>query len=264
MADRVEKGLKCEGLSIHFGGIRALDDVSFDVSPGEIVSLIGPNGSGKTTLLNCTSRIYNPNSGSLFYNGIDLLKRKSHHLQGLGISRTFQNLSLFNSMTVRDNLLIGLHSTFRSGLVPAGLGFPSVRRFEKKVRERATEIMKLLDLEDYKLWPVVALPYGTRKKIDIGKALMSNPSLLLLDEPASGLSSEDIEELSNLIVRINEDQGMSVLLIEHNIRWVMEVSDRVIALNYGKVIANGTPVEVQHNQQVIESYVGSRADSRLA
>lgn len=257
--EKPSEGLKCTKLSIRFGGINALDNVTFQVRPREIVSMIGPNGSGKTTILNCVSRIYDPSSGDLSFNGVNLLEKKAYDFVSLGISRTFQNLSLFPTMTVRDNLLVGQHFGFKSTFAEAGFRTPEVVKFERQVRERAQEMMKMLDLEDYKLWPVVALPYGIRKRIDIAKALIANPTLLLLDEPASGLSTEDVEDLSDLIVRLNEDHGVAILLVEHNLEWVMEVSDRVIALNYGKIIADGPPIEIQQNKEVIESYLGIKS-----
>ncbi len=251
--------LEVEDVTVRFGGLKALDSVSFTVQEGEIVGLIGPNGAGKTTLFNVISRFYSPESGRIVLDGEDLLKLKPHQLIERGVVRTFQNIGLFPYMSVLDNLLVGEHRRFRSGPVSVALGLPRAKREERLFRAQAEQRLAefgLLMLKDAYVW---ALPYGTKKLIELLRALLAEPRLLLLDEPVAGMSQEERERMGQLIRRARDEWGVTVLLVEHDMSFVMGLCDRVVALSFGRVIAEGRPEEVAVHPHVVEAYLGEEA-----
>jgi branched-chain amino acid transport system ATP-binding protein len=243
-------------LSIRFGGIRAVDAVSFAVEQGEVFSIIGPNGAGKTTIFNLVSRIYNATEGQLLFDGQDITRVPAHRIAGLGIARTFQNIELFAQATLLQNLLIGRHCHSTVGFLPQMAFLPSVRRAEIAHREKAEDVIAFLGLERYRDTLIANLPYGVRKVVELGRALCTEPKLLLLDEPSSGLNVEETEGMGFWIDDIKKDLGVTVIMVEHDMALVSQVSDRVMALNYGRVLAMGTPHEVQTHPEVIRAYIG--------
>jgi len=257
VADAGRALLRVQDVAVRFGGIVALDGVSFDVAPGHIVGLIGPNGAGKTTLFNCLSRLYECDRGDILFGEASLLKVPRHRVAGLGIGRTFQNLALFRTMSVLANVMVGHHCRTRTGFLRNALRSPEVRREEAATRERAVELIRLLDLQHVAETPVAALPFGTQKRVELARALAAEPQLLLLDEPASGLNHEEVTALGALIRSIRDRLRLTVLLVEHHMSLVMSVSDRVVALNFGRKIAEGTPAEVRAHPDVVQAYLGT-------
>jgi branched-chain amino acid transport system ATP-binding protein len=247
---------KAQDIAIRFGGIRAVDAVSFEVRQGEVFSIIGPNGAGKTTIFNLISRIYELTSGKLIFQDKDITAVPPHRIAGLGIARTFQNIELFANATLLQNLLIGRHCHSSVGVAAQLVFALSVRREELRHRRKAEEVIAFLGLERYRNTLIGNLPYGVRKVVELGRALCIEPKLLLLDEPSSGLNVEETEGMGFWIEDIKKDLGITVIMVEHDMNLVRMVSDRVMALNYGKVIALGTPHEVQNHPEVVRAYIG--------
>lgn len=253
--------LSARDLCVRFGGVLAVNKVNFDIRPGEVFTLIGPNGAGKTTVFNLLSRIYTPTSGSISFAGRNLLREPAAAVAALGIARTFQNIELFEHATVLQNLLIGRHVHRRTRVWPEMLFLPSVRAAERQTRRKVEEIIDLLDLQHYRDQLVAGLPYGVRKVVELGRALCVEPKLLLLDEPSSGLNPEETDDVAFWIEDIRRDLGVTILMVEHDMRLVSKVSDRVLAMNQGEVLAVGDPSHVQSHPRVVEAYLGTAAET---
>ncbi len=252
--------LSVHELSVRFGGVQAVNRVSFDVMHGEIFTLIGPNGAGKTTVFNLISRIYTPTGGSLQYRGQALLDKAPHEIAQLGIARTFQNIELFEHATVLQNLLIGRHTHRETGFWSQLIFTAATRAAEVRARAKAEQVIELLDLQHHRDATVAGLAYGVRKVVELARALCTEPRLLLLDEPSSGLNVEETDDMAFWIQDIRDELGVTVLMVEHDMRLVSKVSDRVLAMNQGEVLALGPPAEVQGHPGVIEAYLGSTQD----
>ena len=249
--------LAVQRLTIRFGGVTALEDVSFEVARGAICGLIGPNGAGKTTLFNCISRLYDPAAGSIMFDGRPLASVARHELASLGVARTFQNVALFSTMTVRENVRVGAHAIAGGGILANALSLPLARREERRIAERADALIEEFSLKGVADRPAGALPFGVRKRVELARALANRPKLLLLDEPAGGLNHSEVDGLADEIRAIRDRRGVTILLVEHHMNLVMRVSDQVVALDFGRVIANGKPDEVRANRDVIRAYLGS-------
>jgi branched-chain amino acid transport system ATP-binding protein len=248
--------LQVDDVTLRFGGVTALNHVSFDVLHGELFAAIGPNGAGKTSIFNCLSGVYRPQRGSILLEGHQLVGIKPTRAANLGVGRTFQNLGLFENLTVVDNLLLGRHHLMRTGFLAGALWLGKARREELEHRVKVEEIIDLLELSPYRRQHVGMLPFGIQKRIELGRALAMEPRLLLLDEPAAGMNIEEMEDIVRYILEIREKLDLSIILVEHDMHVVMDIADRVMALDFGEVITIGKPSEVQADERVIEAYLG--------
>ena len=254
--------LTVEGISVRFAGVKALTDISFHVQPGELFAVIGPNGAGKTSLFNVLSRVYQPVSGKVTFDGRDLLQLRAYQVARVGIARTFQSLGQFPNTTVLDYLLLGRHTRMRSGILLGGLYAGMASREEKKNRAYCLHLLELLELARWRDFPLRSLPYGLQKRADIARALALEPRLLLLDEPVAGMNIDETEDIAAVILDIKEQLGVTQILVEHDMALVMGIADRVLVLDFGRTIAQGAPAEVQANPDVIKAYLGEEFSIR--
>ena len=248
--------LEVKNISLSFGGVKAITDISFDIFEHEIRALIGPNGAGKSSLLNCINGIYKPQEGQILFKGEVLDKITPNIIAQKGISRTFQNLALFKRMSVLDNILVGRKLHSKANFFEVALQLPRATREERQNREKCEEIIKFLEIENIKNTPVGKLPYGLQKKVELGRALATDANVLLLDEPMAGMNVEEKRDMCRFILKVNDQLGTTIVLIEHDMGVVMDISDRVVVLDYGKIIGDDVPDKVRSNQKVIDAYLG--------
>ena len=253
--------LRVDDVSLSFGGLKALDAVSFSVRPGELVAIIGPNGAGKTSMFNCISGVYRPERGSLLFDEAELVGLRPSRIAARGVARTFQNLALFENLDVVDNLMLGRHTLMRTGLLAGAVWFGRARGEEIRHRRHCAELVDFLDLGRHAGRPVGLLPYGVQKRIEIGRALAAEPRLLMLDEPVAGMARGEREETGELLSGIQAEMGLTMLLVEHHMHLVLDIADRVVAMNFGAVIASGAPEDVANHPAVVEAYLGAAGES---
>jgi branched-chain amino acid transport system ATP-binding protein len=248
--------LECRNISLQFGGVSALSDVSYRIEEGEIFSLIGPNGAGKTSMLNCISGLYKPTGGSIHFQGKEITNVKAYKRASLGIARAFQNIELFSHMTVLENLMLGRHVLMNTGVLSGGLFWGKAQKEEIAHRRAVEDVIDFLEIEHVRNKPVGMLSYGLQKRVEVGRALALDPKIILLDEPMAGMNSEEKEDMARFIIDLHEERGATVVLIEHDMGVVMDLSDHIAVLDFGKLIGYGTPEEIQNNEKVIEAYLG--------
>jgi branched-chain amino acid transport system ATP-binding protein len=248
--------LNIENLSISFGGVAAVNDVSLKVTEGDIHAIIGPNGAGKTTIFNAISGIYKPDKGSIFFKGLDLAQLSPYKISRRGVSRTFQNIELFSQMTALENIMVGMHTSLKTGFISSALSLKRSGEAERKVESKSMEILEFLGLHTYSSHAASDLPYGQQRLLELGRALASDPKLLLLDEPGAGMNKSEIKALNNLLRRIRDQWGITILLVEHVMKLVMGISDYITVLNFGMKISEGKPGEIRNDSSVIEAYLG--------
>ncbi len=250
--------LTFKNVTLKFGGITALNSVSFEVNPGELYAIIGPNGAGKTSIFNCISGIYRPTEGNVTYGSTSIQELRPDQVANLGIARTFQNIELFENMTVIDNILFGAHRQLDYGAISSLFYTKKVRNFEREAREIAEDIIDFLEIEQYRYSYILSLPYGVQKRVELGRALAMNPDIVLLDEPAAGMNSEETEDIARFIIDLHEERKKTIILVDHDMNMVMDIAQRVMVLNFGEKLAEGTPKEIVSNENVIEAYLGGK------
>jgi len=254
-----EQILDVRNVTLRFGGVTALQDVTFDVVDNELFAIIGPNGAGKTSIFNCLNGVYRPQEGTILFEGTEVIGMRPSATANLGIARTFQNLGLFVNLNVIDNLMLGRHHLMKTGFLAGALWWGRAKREEVENRKRVEEIIELIELGPYRYLPVGMLPYGIQKRIELGRALAMEPKLLLLDEPVAGMNLEETEDMARYILQVRAELGLSMILVEHDMHLVMDIADRVLALDFGRPLASGRPEEVQKDTRVIEAYLGQPA-----
>lgn len=248
--------LNFENVHLSFAGVKAIDNVSFEVGPNELFAIIGPNGAGKTSIFNVLSGVYRPQSGRITFNGTQLNGKRPHEIAALGMSRTFQNVELFSNLTVLENLMLGRHHHLRYGTIAALFWLGKARKEEIAHRRKAEEIIDFLELEQWRRYPVGLIPYGVQKRVELGRALAMEPKLLLLDEPVAGMNLEETEDMARFILDIRDELQLPIILVEHDMGLVMDLADRVMVVDFGQTVATGVPSEIQHHPEVIKAYLG--------